>query len=120
MKPGRELDALVAEKVMGWISWRNGREETLNPPLNESEERVHGIYPKPEIPHYSTSIADAWQVVEAFDVYHISKTIVVPPARWFHATLTRFDKDQFGAEAGESIPHAVCLAALAACGVKFE
>ena len=50
MKAGREIDALVAEKVMGfgyrYSSWR-------------------GIYVAVgEVPHYSTRIQDAWLVVE--------------------------------------------------------
>ena len=48
MKAGRELDALIAEKVMGLIF------------------RKRGGCPKfdDDVPHYSTRIQDAWLAVE--------------------------------------------------------
>lgn len=51
---GRELDALVAEKVMGLapVEWRGDS-------LLYGDQRTGG-----RVPHYSTEIADAWQVVE--------------------------------------------------------
>lgn len=59
MKPSRELDALVAKQVMGWKSW-----------LDDEWEKHRGPVPPgsifvitPDIPHYSTSIAAAWEVV---------------------------------------------------------
>jgi len=54
MKPGRELDMLVAEKVMGWmvkvreIVWSVDK---------------HG-FTRP-LPFFSSDIKDAWQVVES-------------------------------------------------------
>ena len=54
--PGREMDALVAEKVMGWIryndsqGWPSGAKHTGN------RRRSY--------PRYSTDIAAAWEVVE--------------------------------------------------------
>jgi len=63
MPAGRSLDALVAEKVMGWTDWwvdREGPNATMKtfgfPP------GVTDTYSEP--PHYSTDIADAWLVVE--------------------------------------------------------
>ena len=55
---GRELDAFVAEKIMGWEVVGLDRDRT-------------GWYGKPpgvqavfRIPHYSTQISAAWEVVE--------------------------------------------------------
>lgn len=63
MEAGRELDALVAERVMGppWdvgTSWRvrDGRWERL-----DSQGRVDHVRP---LPTYSTAIGAAWTVVE--------------------------------------------------------
>jgi len=67
MKPGRELDALVAEKVMGWVEF-----SPIDPTIDFG---VHGKYrwnyakdPKDgkqkPIPWYSEDIAAAWEVVE--------------------------------------------------------
>lgn len=61
---GRELDALVAERVMGWTDF--------DPAVIQSIKGVtwtgigwqpHGSRGRP-YPQYSTSIADAWQAVE--------------------------------------------------------
>lgn len=66
MKPGQEMDALVAEKVMGWTIY-DPRE---NPEYYEPGGRVYG---QPvgriddvarEIPKLSTDIGAAWMVVE--------------------------------------------------------
>ena len=61
----RELDALVAEKVMGWHALRDGhcaeceamiKEGTL---MMSDPQGLVGV-----VPDYSTSIAAAWEVVE--------------------------------------------------------
>lgn len=109
MKPGRELDALIAEHVMGLeritslyleIGWR-----PKGVPVG-----VHQLKP------YSTDIAAAWEVVEKMGVltWHIWKTL----DDRFYAQFGK-DQDEFHlkhtAEAG-SAPHAICLAALKAVG----
>lgn len=68
MPAGREMDALVAEKVMEWSTWYDNRVE-LYPPEGSEENRGRwtkrgGILMPALIPSYSTSIADAWLVVE--------------------------------------------------------
>jgi hypothetical protein len=73
MEAGREMDALVAEKVMGWTfcdySMPGTPWEFTDPP----EERISigvGLEPgtrrRNRIPNYSTSISAAWEVVEKF------------------------------------------------------
>lgn len=74
MDAGRELDALVAEKVMGWVWWHNTDADlTILVPSDQSwPDKWHfasgaGNCTKPAdhgAPHYSTDIADAWEVVE--------------------------------------------------------
>lgn len=78
---GRELDALVAEKVMGWVWATAGlgvpedrRRAWLKPTLSsidiewrgEIKAKHRGVAAAEfgDVPHYSTSIADAWTVVE--------------------------------------------------------
>ena len=74
MKPGRALDAQVAEKVMGW-TWAETNEglEGLFPP---QEFAIHGFKPilifndlghLHGMPEYSTDITPAWEVAEKFD-----------------------------------------------------
>jgi hypothetical protein len=83
MKPGRELDALVAEKVFGWTYWRSkhghwiidtpdGRHfEPLFGKVRNYDPETSERLPDPnwwdglsdELPYYSTDIAAAWEVV---------------------------------------------------------
>lgn len=53
----REIDALIAEKVMGFNVRAEGRDH-VGPCYSEG-----GFHEEP-VPHYSTDIAAAWQVVE--------------------------------------------------------
>jgi hypothetical protein len=125
-KPGRELDALIAEKVF----------KNLEPmdvvPLH--------------IPHYSTDIAAAWLVVEKLrelnfssDVssYPTSRKWLKPPhegalaSSWtlqttkecYQCCITRYEVD-FGGwivvcdPVADTAPHAICLAALKAMNIK--
>ena len=64
----REMDALVAEKVMGFHLMRYinypDREPVINPamfPPDYTDEQIR-------IPNYSTDIAAAWLVVEKIDL----------------------------------------------------
>ena len=142
---GRELDALVAEKVMGLCvdcvfradrfldaSW-----ETLVPPswVGHDEGRMTGssVYVVGDITRctvhdmplwswsrhvYSTDIAAAWQVVEKMQTPEMEE--------WEFNTSTDGDKweatfwmgDTFN-DSGETdtAPHAICLAALRAVEV---
>lgn len=60
MNAGRELDALIADKVMGLrVRHRPGMEPCIMP--------ANGA-PWETIPHYSTDIRAAWEVVEKLDL----------------------------------------------------
>src|SRR5689334_12270985 len=69
---GRELDALIAEKVMGW-AWDETRCPICGWPFarNASEGCVPNncsMRPRPSLradepPHYSTDIAAAWEII---------------------------------------------------------
>ena len=116
MKPGPELDALVAEKVTGW-----------------EPDKKKWFHPKAQrCPAYSTDIRAAWEVVEK--VWEIrdelwkregsSSAYGVPNGRGcvglnrgdgFWCDFDPRDGSDWSAE-GESIPHAICLAALEAVG----
>lgn len=76
VKPGRELDALVAEKVMGWNrspapSFDRNREilgphENMTAAWSASWEPVGSIQvPRDILPHYSTDKSGAKQVIYA-------------------------------------------------------
>jgi hypothetical protein len=66
---GREMDALIAEKVMiaRWVPIPPGCEALYGPEGIAFAVRYTGdveVIPEPRCPHYSTDIADAWLVVE--------------------------------------------------------
>lgn len=66
MKAGRELDALIAEKVMGLqISkeWVDDEHEEFDYLLLDDEDNYRWTNP---VPFYSTDIAAAWEVRSKF------------------------------------------------------
>ena len=135
MDAGRELDAAVAEKVFGWkrfciiqgadycflvppqvldqvssVVWHLGRPE--------QEVRDHCQYfgkypsgwPAHDVPHYSTDWRAAGEVIEKFG-----------PPGWVNLTYSKADRTWMCALGycadlvhGQTGPHAICLAALAA------
>lgn len=133
MQPGRELDALVAEKVMGWERITDGALIWWE----KDGKRGHPDSYFNSFPCYSTDISAAWQVVEK-----IPMTIYAPNAYYANSEYrnnvnwrdeekgwnwtaeanipdpkTAFDES---VEAqGLTAPHAICLAALKAVEVTF-
>lgn len=114
MKPGRELDALVAEKVMGLkINW----DETTPCPLCGDVGRFcgarmwcsHDGWYYSQYKDYSTDIAAAWEVVEKLRgdgwIFNLSDSW----AAQFH-----MPGNILVVSSAKSAPHAICLAALKA------
>lgn len=123
---GNELDALVAKEVMGWVRLIDCdppppedllfREEIWINPANGLLACAH--FGKP-FPRYSTDIAAAWKVVEkmrALGFYYAVGSICglqmgIQASDGHHAAFGQYG-DTFKVHAGDSIPHAICLAAL--------
>lgn len=101
LKPGRELDALVAEKVMGY-----DQEQIRNASyyINEAGQTRH------DIPSFSTDIAAAWEVVEKFRKADPTFTIDSGSKGY----LVDFGGD--AVDTARTLPHAICLAALRSAG----
>lgn len=99
MQPGRELDALVAEKVMGLTNfyWLSG-------------ERFYGPeYQHNRLSDYSTDISAAWEVVDKIgSVKVLGPTI---QGEWYSSVL---GNRKVGVWA-KTAPEAICKAALIAC-----
>ena len=117
MKAGRELDALVAEKVMGM---RPGTEDCWVDPASS----YGGQLP---LAHYSTDIAAAWAVVENIKSLHPDDREELTFAMNYYPEdkIWRFGWEsygEFGQFSGdaETAPHAICLAALAAVGHRIN
>ena len=112
MKAGRELDALVAEHVMGWVWGIDDDGFQYLVPADWDEYMV------PAVPHYSTRIQDAWQVVEKtklLDDFELTKD--GPMYQFGHYGEYGFDEWTLYAEA-DTAPLAICLAALKAVGYE--
>lgn len=124
MKPGRKLDALVAEKVMGWERWTYGDPETGPTILREPSGWPGGSIRRgtgPLAAHayayitpYSTYLLAAWKVVEKRHGLGDPSTITygTHDGRTL-AYLVNFRMSNAWAVA-ETLEHAICLAALRA------
>ena len=111
MEPSRELDALVAEKVMGW--------ETVN---NKAGIPVSGFdwvghNPKTQsstvwsyVPDYSTDISAAWEVVEKLSRGKVDRSFVLE----FHYERYYASFGPYREEMYETPSEAICKAALLA------
>ena len=113
MKPGYDLDALVAEKVLGWIPSEEAIAPCWDTPagLRTWEPTSFGSFQP------SVDIAAAFEVAEAtklFDNYYLGKDCTLK--RW--AVL---DFDYAGMEeyvTAETPALAICLAVLKLRGIK--
>lgn len=114
MIPGRKLDALIAEKVMGMVV--NQAREDMMPKFLKGP----GTFSPAPIPRYSTDIAATWEVAEKI------------AQKWDHGRSGRVFRIQWDTESkdwyvvfgidvlgeversatGRSAAHAICLAAL--------
>lgn len=119
MKPGRELDALIAQKVMGWEVKHSDElklpSETYGPWPGRWAYRI-----PPStgwscmIPDFSTDIKAAWIVVERLHSEGVqfeigNRRVFEPDELPFWAA---FGKSNRHVTDGETAPHAICMAAL--------
>ncbi len=121
LKPGRELDALVAEKVMGlkivvkvWGTGKKYRSFSVGEPdYIYSSDRPEGELIN-SVPRYSTDIAAAWEVVEKLGQHFQLFSPTDNRPSW----EARFRDGRFKLVTAEAAtgPHAICLAALKAVG----
>lgn len=141
MKPGRELDALVAEKVMGWkgcdstetwVRWEHGDpgDEWTN--IDKEWCRGAGHPPTPHfgtvpIPRYSVKIDDSWKVVEKLRKTHCCLTLKSEyDFVWECYAIQDHNDSEHNSEVirrykiyamADTAPHAICIAALKAVGI---
>jgi len=93
MPAGREMDSLIAEKVLD--CWVPNSELIIN-------KRDRQTY---EMPHYSTDIAAAWEVVEKIGGGH---TVI----RYRDGSYRCIHERTMDAASAETAPLAICRAAL--------
>lgn len=128
MKPGRELDAHVAESVMGWHlckctdwqieKWKITHLYTQRFGSDRTCNCCGQLYINVWNP--STNIAAAWEVVEKTDLLSIYHLTNVNVGGWAIVELEGGFENNEDVLVGkcESAPHAICLAALKAVGEK--
>jgi hypothetical protein len=111
MEAGRKLDALVAEKVMGWKD-KVLTTEDEGIAIIESFDNIFKFSP-------STNIADAWKVVEKIQEKFWIK--LVGYGEGFICTLTGKGDNTLKTAVDETTaPLAICLAALEAVGYDIQ
>jgi hypothetical protein len=109
MNPGLELDVLVAEKVMGQAIPREGFPASHRPTFP-------GAY---YLPAYSTDIAAAWEVVEKLQSMQAEASLLMiknPVVKTCRVRFMTENAEIAGHSQEQSMPHAICLAALKAVG----
>jgi hypothetical protein len=120
IKPSREIDALVAEKVMGWTRTASGWHHECP---SAGPDGVNIAAP----PHFSTDIAAAWQVAEKLGLT-VTPMSVRGIRKWGSARCNYFQGPPLVAvgmtkgrdwETAETAPMAICLAALRWVGIQF-
>jgi hypothetical protein len=97
-QPGRELDALVAEKAMGMLTQVSG--DRYKYYWMRPSEDVHWD----TLPRYSTDIATAWALVEKF------RLAVTPWST--QGWIATVEPGEGWICPADTAPHAICLAAL--------
>ena len=137
MQTGRELDALVAERVMGlqlvkapkvwsdddWLTSDTPTETEALGVVNPNWKPGDWTPPFSTILPYSTDIAAAWQVVEKMRADGWWYTLTNVQERQEFAEFRRVAREgvhKFHYTRGETPQHAICLAALAAVGHKIQ
>lgn len=130
MKPGRELDSLILKKIIGVTTMphepldANGMCRRCSRPAGPDDCLPDGCLPPP----YSTVVAAAWQVPkEMFEddwAVEISASEVIKMAKESTGGVdVTFSckchaRGRYSAHA-DTLPHAICLAALKAIGIKI-
>ena len=127
ISPGRELDALVAEKVMGLETYRSLEEWKLKgmPHIENWSNAVsypayyHPIYELATVvPYYSTNVYEAWEVVEKmkapFGVFkHINGGFIINWCYMFYSCSGCDNDCKEDAEIeAPTAPEAICKAAI--------
>jgi hypothetical protein len=115
MNSGRELDLLVAEKVMGYAVRRPYDHNPLFITVYPKDTNWQDSEVK-ELPQYSTDISAAWEVVERMkEKFHFKIDWDKNLKSWL---VTISDGYSFWKAHEEAAPPAICLAALKAKGVE--
>lgn len=147
MKPGRELDALVAEKVMDWKrngTWLNKGSISIMLPgtiggPSSWEEWSAVENGAPSLPSYSTDIAAAFGIIDylvglegyndkpwVVNIETCIGTHIKELGKWTRTWICLFQDSDSDSQRksisveASTLPLAICLAALKAVGVDVD
>ncbi len=126
-KAGRELDALIAEKVMGWThvhltaaGHTRGRNPKLKNVQTEGDRRRYMPQRDTGVPRFSTETGEAWKLVERLGEYfgfaklEISDFSADDHPHWMAEVNGK------GGAVAETPALAICLAALEAVAATTQ
>jgi len=133
MPAGREMDVLIAEKVMGYTLSELSLPAYPKYKLFDIESGEFSGYVK-EVPHYSTDIADAWEVVKRMPIpFKLEKcwekAYQIGPEGWSACWCTDADCEGCNENSrctngddawAETAPLAICRCALKVAGVSTD
>lgn len=117
MNPGRELDVLVAEKVLGLVITYVPERAAIGARLEDVPYVDVGTDDERYLPAYSTYIGAAWEVVEKLTPRHFTRIELTFEIDTWSVAFGQWGSSAPRAEATAAfLPHAICLAALKAVG----
>jgi hypothetical protein len=111
MPAGREMDALIAASVMGWVNVSEVRPNLLTDVIGKPPDFDY----KDIVPHYSTDISVAWGIIDKSECYiidnQVSQEESVDGIKRVNAQVFI---GRWGYAEAETAPLAICRAALLA------
>jgi hypothetical protein len=117
----REIDALVAEKVMGYVSgdWQDSFHGKVSHfKWRDPEKKM--LYRENDLPHFSTNIAAAWQLLEKVAQGRECEMIVIKSSThtsdYYQCQIQMADDTMV--RTATTAPMAICLATLEFAGVE--
>lgn len=118
LNPGRELDALVAEKIFGYTLDYEFADTLGAPCVPELRDQYDewGM-----LPHYSTDMSDAWTILETLerqDWYARVGHYQIKPVRWNCRLVPASAPEAYVFADAPTATVAICFAGLKAVGVE--
>lgn len=123
MEPGRKLDALVAEKVMGWTLNRFWPVCDLRiDQSKQCEQWFNEEAQYSDLPNYSTNLKAAWEILEIISCHSLE--VYWEEYFGWRCEISLWDTVigdmKVTKERGDTAPHAICKAALRLYGVDLN
>jgi hypothetical protein len=130
MNPGRELDALIAEKVMGlvkqqcpggdFMEFAGGGGWRCSTCGFEGAWGEEGMEHEKLIPHFSTDIKAAYEMQDTLKAKSYYFRTHSNKNGWYVGIYKTGKRGLLSWAEASTIPHAICLASLKAVGVEVN